>query len=396
MKYVIKELRRHLWRTIAGISGYAIAGLFILLLLSITDKNEKDSFGILKGTGTHFILYIPSKTSCCLSEKSTGSIFADGVYTQMLNRELIDSVKEIEGVRDAAPYLLYQIYDSTFKAQISLGGIDTSNIATKNNVCAATNLIAGKFLSNNPNEIVAEESFAVCHKLKLGDTLNIFGGRMVLAGIINSGIKPGKADFYSSIENVRNILQYKLHCNAAMFDMNIILVEVADSRIQNRVIDQLKRKMNYLAVSSYNCYQPASKVMTIMSRTSAILFILIIVFLVVFSAKTQLTSLVERYREIGILKSLGWSNTRLSSQIMLTSIIQALIGVVIGISLCAFCILILNIYQIHILETIDFQIHYKNIVLLIVLSVTGSIIACMLPIAKLHRTKAGDMIHNYL
>lgn len=55
MNYLIKELRRHLWRTIASISGYIIAALFTLLVLSVTGTNEKDSFGILKGTGTHFI-----------------------------------------------------------------------------------------------------------------------------------------------------------------------------------------------------------------------------------------------------------------------------------------------------------------------------------------------------
>ena len=396
MNYLIKELRRHLWRTVASICGYSIASLFILLILSITGKNEKDSIGILKGTGTHFIVYIPSNTSCCISEIANGSIFADGVYTQMLNHELIDSIKGIEGVRDAAPYLLYKIFDEKYKAQISIGGIDTSSIATKNNVCAATNLIEGNFFSDIPNEIVAEESFAVGHRLTLGDTLQIFGGEMILVGIINSGIKPGKADFYSSIENVRNILKDKLQCQAAGFDMNIILVEVADSRIQDRVINQLKKEMSFLTVSSYNCYQPASQVMKIMDRTSTVLSALIIVFLIVFSAKTQLTSLMERHREIGILKSLGWSNSRLSNQILLISSIQSLIGVTIGILLGILIILLLNFYHIRLFDLVEFQLYYRSIVLLIVLSLTGGIIASIFPIIKLCRTKAGDMINNYL
>ena len=56
MKYLVKELRRHKWRTVASISEYLIATNFILLLLSDIRTNEKDSFGILKGTGTHFIV----------------------------------------------------------------------------------------------------------------------------------------------------------------------------------------------------------------------------------------------------------------------------------------------------------------------------------------------------
>ena len=59
MNYLLKELFRHKWRTVAGISGYIIATLFILLVMSVTRTNERDSIGILKGTGTHFIVYLP-------------------------------------------------------------------------------------------------------------------------------------------------------------------------------------------------------------------------------------------------------------------------------------------------------------------------------------------------
>ncbi|MDP3024308.1 MAG: FtsX-like permease family protein [candidate division Zixibacteria bacterium] len=399
MNYLIKELYRHLWRTIAGISGYIIAALFILLVLSVTRTNEKDSFGILKGTGTHFIAYIPSNASCCVSctgESANGSLFAEGVYTMMLNKDIIKSIKEIKGVKDATPYLLYKLYDEKYKAEISLGGIDTGSIATKNNVCAATNLIEGKFLSDKQNEIVAEESFAVAHSLSVGDTLYIYGGKMILAGIINSGIKPGKADIYAPIEDVRSILKYKLKCISPGFDMNIVLVEVEDARIQKSVIDQLKKEKGYLSVSSYNCYEPASEVMTIIEGTSTVLSILIFIFLIIFSAKTQLTSLMERSREIGILKSLGWSNSKLSSQILFNSLIQSLTGVSVGILLGVLIILLMNIYQIRLFNLMEFNFQFNSIPVLIILSLIGGIIASLFPIIKLYRTKAGDMINNYL
>jgi putative ABC transport system permease protein len=314
----------------------------------------------------------------------------------MLDRDIIDSIKKIKGVKDAAPYLLYKLYDEKYKAEISLGGIDTNNVATQNNVCAKTNLIAGKFLSDNPNEIVAEESFAMAHNLSVDDTLNIYGGKLILAGIINSGIKPGKADIYSTIENVRTILKDKLKCISPGFDMNIVLVEVTDARIQKRVIDQMQKEMNYLSVSSYNCYEPAGKVMTIIEKTSTVLSVMIFFFLLVFSTKTQLTSLMERSREIGILKSLGWSDFRLSSQILLTSIIQSLIGVTIGCLLGAIIILLMNRYNIRLFDLMEFQFQYNTIPALIILSLTGGIIASIFPIIKLYRTKAGDMINNYL
>lgn len=399
MNYLIKELRRHYWRSIASIAGYFIATLFILLVLSVTGKNEKDSFGILKGTGTHFIVYIPTNASCCVSctgDSTSGSLFAEGVFTLMLDGDLITSIKKIDGVRDAAPYLLYKLYDQKYKTDISLGGIDTSSIATKNNVCAVTNLIAGKYLSDKQNEIVAEESFAKAHNFSVGDTLSIYGGKLILAGIINTGIKPGKADIYAPIENARTILKDKLKCISPGFDMNIVLVEVTDARIQKNVIDEIKKKMNYLSVSSYNCYEPAGKVMTIIEKTSQVLSIMIFLFLLVFSVKTQLTSLMERYREIGILKSLGWSDYRLSRQILLSSVIQALLGATLGIVTGAMIIQLMNGYNIRLFDLIEFQFEYRKVLILVFLSLSGGIIASIFPIIKLYSTKAGDMINNYM
>jgi putative ABC transport system permease protein len=399
MKYLIKELRRHFGRTVASISGYAISTLFILLVLSVTLTNEKSSFGIMKGTGTHFIVYIPTNTSCCVNcnnEDARGSLVAEGVNTIMLTGDLIDSIKKIKGIRDAAPYLLYRLHESKYNADISLGGIDMNSIATTNNVCAKTNLVAGKFLSDKPDELVAEESFAMAHNLSVGDTLKVYGGKYLLAGIINSGIKPGKADVYAPIDNVRRILKEDLKCISPGFDMNIILVEVSDSRLQSQVMSQLKDRMKYFSISSYNCYQPASQVMTIIEKASTLITILIFIFLLVFSAKTQLTSLMERSREIGILKSLGWSNTRLSNQIIFLSLIQAFIGVIIGIFFGLLIILFLTGNQISLFNLLEFNFRIRIIPVLIIISLTGGLIAGILPIIKLYRTKAGDMINNYM
>jgi putative ABC transport system permease protein len=299
-------------------------------------------------------------------------------------------------VRDAAPYLLYKIYDEKYKTDISLGGIDTGSVATKNNVCAATNLIAGKFLSNKPEEIVAEQSFAMAHSLTVGDTLNIYGGKLILAGIINSGIKPGKADLYAPIENVRSILKDKLKCVSPGFEMNIVLVEVSDSRIQKRVIDQIKKEMNYLSVSSYNCYEPAASVMGIIEKSSGVLTIMIFLFLIIFSTKTQLTSIMERSRELGILKSLGWSDFQLSRQIIFSSLIQSVIGVTVGCLIGVLIILLMNSNNFRLFDMMKFQLQFSSILPLFVLSLTGGIIAGIFPIIKLYRTKAGDMINNYL
>jgi ABC-type lipoprotein release transport system permease subunit len=394
MRFVFKELRRHFWRNIFSILGYTIASIFILILLIITGSNKENSFGILRSTGTHFIVYIPSAGKCCTNDNTNGSVFAEGVNTQMLDRDMIRTIMNVKGVKAAASCLLYKTHDEGFQTDISIGGIDTTSIATKSNVCARTNLISGKFLSANPNELVAEQSFAVAHHLSVGDSMHVFGGGMVLAGIVNSGIKPVKADFYAPIEHVRLILKDKLKCNSPNFDMNLILVEVADARMQDDVITHIKNMMYKFAVSSYNCYEPAYKVMSIIDKSSLGLTILIFIFLIIFSAKTQLASLIERFREIGILKSLGWSDFKLSTHILLVSLIQSFLGVTAGLLLGMGVIRILK--DLPLFQNFEFTFHYTSIPILYCLSLTGAFLASIFPILKIYRTKAGDIIKNYM
>ena len=390
-------MKRHRARTIAGISGYSIATLFIMLILSVSWSNQQDSVGILKETGTHFIVYVPSSSVCCAPAGNTsgGSLIAEGGYSLMINNDVIATVKNIPGIRDAAPYLLYKLYDEKYNCDISFGGIDTSSIATKNNVCAATNIIAGSYFTGNADEIMAEEAFAMAHKLKVGDTLNIYESQLVVGGIVNSGIKPGKADLYAPIEHVRTILKENLNSFSDDFAMNIILVEVTDARIQGRVIAQLKNQMSYLSVSSYNCYQPAAEVMEIMHRTSTVLLAVVFLFLILFSSKTQFTGLMERYREIGILKSFGWSDAKLSAQMLSGSVIQSLAGSFIGVFLGITLILLFNGKGIKLFNQLDFALQPQMIFVIVILSVGGAILATIFPMIKLQRTMAGDMINNF-
>jgi ABC-type lipoprotein release transport system permease subunit len=396
MKYVFKELRRHLLRTIFSITGYIITTVFLLIIFSINSDQKEDSFRILKSTGTHFIIYIPTVENCCISNTADVSLIAEGVNTLMIDNDLLKTIKDVEGIRDAAPCLFFKMYHDKFNSAISLAGIDTNSIATRSNTCARTNLIAGKFLSANPHEIVAEESFAIANNLTVGDTLNVFGGTMILAGIVNSGIKPIKADFYTPIGSVRSILKDRLQCKASGFDMNIILVEVADSRLQDNVIKKIKNMMYKFSVSSYNCYEPAYRVMSIIDNSSAGLTILIIVFLIIFSAKTQITALIERIREIGILKSLGWSDFMLSTNILLVSLIQSLIGVTMGILLGIAIIQILNNLKIPLSQFINFRFQNISIPLLYSLSLIGALIASVFPIFIIYRKRAGDIMKNYM
>lgn len=178
--------------------------------------------------------------------------------------------------------------------------------------------------------------------------------------------------------------------------MNIILVEIADAGNQDDVMNTLKIQNQYVSISSYNCYVPAKNVMTIIGKASLILYGIIFLFLIILAAKTQTTSLIKRLREIGILKSLVWSNRRLSIQIITGSIIQALIGIIIGFALALFILLLLKYFNIQLIETSMIIIQWSQILFVCALTLTGGLIASLFPIIRIYRLMAGDIMRYYL
>ncbi|HLN21795.1 MAG TPA: FtsX-like permease family protein [Bacteroidales bacterium] len=395
MNLVLKELRRHKLRTLLSIGGFTITTVFLVILYGMNSARNDDSFGILRSTGTHFIVYIPTDERSCTSQDANINLIAEGVNTMMLDNELLGTIRNVSGVRDAAPCLLFKMYHGNFHGEVSLAGIDTASIATNSNTCSKSNLIAGKYLSANPGELVAEQAFASAHGLSLGDTLNLFGGRMRIAGIVNSGIKPVKADFYAPIEHVRTIMKDKLSCNAPSFDLNIVLVEVSDSRLQDKVMKNIGDMLYKFTISSYNCYEPAYRVMSILDSSSSFLTIFIVLFLIIFSARTQVNSIVERMREIGILKSLGWSDYTLCRNIIIVSLIQAFAGVTAGILLGYIITVLLQNSGLPVARLVSFRFDVLSIPVVYLLSMSGALIASVFALIRIVRNRAGDIIKNY-
>lgn len=159
---------------------------------------------------------------------------------------------------------------------------------------------------------------------------------------------------------------------------------------------QIRNMMYKFTVSSYNCYEPAYKVMAIIDKSSVGLTLMIFIFLIIFSAKTQLTALIEKFREVGILKYLGWSDFDLSIHIFLVSFIQAIIGVTLGLVIGVGVIKILRVFEISLFQSIEFRFQYTNVLLLYALALIGALIASLFPITRIYRTKAGDIMKNYL
>ncbi|HGJ67018.1 TPA: ABC transporter permease, partial [bacterium] len=348
LECAIRELRRRKARTIANIIGYLLAVSIMVIMINafIYSRNASDS--ILNATGTHFIASVPANISTCelctnkTPENKDEGFIVYGVPTKVISTKFINQVKKIEYIKDVSPALLYRIRSKIDGHIYTINGFDRNNsVAVQTTTCAETDIIKGRFMNPTENgSVILEEAYAKLHKINPGDKIDVAGNIFEVIGIINPGIRPAKADIYMHFDEAEQIINSHLGSVKLNSEANVILVETASSKVQKEAMRAMKDIIPELVFSSYACYQPASQVMGI-NETSALLFALIIgMFTMALSLKSQLSSVIERRRDIGILKAIGWADGSIVSQILIESLLQAIIGGFLG---CIISVIILMI-----------------------------------------------------
>ena len=383
-KYAIIELLRRKRRTIATISGYMVAIIIFSVILNSLFESKKASGSILSGTGTHFIAYLPLCTNETCEritiDNDNEGFYADTIKTRLFSYSIIDLIKQFDTVRDASPFLLYKIRlkINDHVDSFMLGGIPLDNsVSSRTNSCSAANIVDGRFLTNGDDtSIMLEEGFAKRYYLTVGSIININNKDFKIAGIVNSGIRPVKADIYMPINRAREVINPRL-LSPMDNQFNIILVEALNSKIHKETMFQVKSALGASGIiSTYNCYNPASSVLNINEKSLILISIIIFIGILGFSLRSQYTSIIEKRYQIGILKVIGWTKKDILMELFNESIIQSLVGWLIG----SFISLLINIF-ISLFYYKELNIIFYFIIMLygLIFAVTGGIIAGLIP-----------------
>lgn len=176
-----------------------------------------------------------------------------------------------------------------------------------------------------PNDILIDTSFASQRNLKVGDTTELANTKWTVRGIVGSG-KLGK------IFVQKKVLQ---DVTANTDKVSVIYVKVDDPNQVRGVVKNLRSQLE-----GYPIYEMEEflSLITPDNIPGVTPFIAVIVglavvfgFLVVFLA--MYTAVLERTREIGILKALGATSAFVLGMLLRETVMLAIIGSVIGIIL---------------------------------------------------------------
>jgi putative ABC transport system permease protein len=337
VRNALREINRRKLRSIASIFGFALGVAFLIITVTFAQSYNLVAETALNRIGTHFVVYVPASKTCPCQFGDVGPYFKD-TYTPTFNLSVVEEVKALQGVADASPCLMFRLDD------ITICGVNFDSLATETNVVSSSMLVKGNFSRvYDSDAILVDSVFAEVTGIDVDDTVSAFNRNFTVAGIVNPSLysKPaGIANIYARLPMVQQIAKsYGDLYNFRVEDINVVLVEISsegDSAQINDVEQAVLRAVEFYggqvgSIVGYQCGVAVRKVIPITQEGAWMISIVLFFSVILFALKSQFAAVTERTKEIGVLKALGWSDSDVTKQVLLESLLLAISGGIIGV-----------------------------------------------------------------
>ena len=302
-KLVIENLKHRPIRTLLTVIAIALQVAMILTLVGLSRGMIDAAANRSRSIGFDITIR-PAGTS------------AIGLTSAPMPEKLLEFVRQFPHVEMATGVAVHPV-----------GGLD---VLTGVNYADFQRLSGGyKFVVGGPfqteDDILVDEYFAQQRNLKIGDKVRVANHEWTLRGIFESG------KLSRTVVQLRKLQE--LTANTGRISM--IYIKVDDPKNLQSVIAELKKKFPDNPIYSMDEFLSMFNVSAIPGLSA---FITVIValsvafgFLVVFLA--MYTAVLERTREIGILKALGGTPYYVLNVLLRETALLAVIGTVLGVLL---------------------------------------------------------------
>ncbi|MBT3731270.1 ABC transporter permease [archaeon] len=287
-------------------------------------------------------------------ENTTGAVTSCSLAP--IRNNLIDEIETIEGIKDISYGLSLWVFDNdNFKRVLGVNWDDSLGTKLK------AGIVEGE-IPQSDDEVLIEKTYAEQYNLKIEQKLEISEQEFRVSGIVKGyGKDIIASDFFMNLESAQGIafdsknLQETEEFNQD--DINIIFVDTEQTKI-NAVAGKLKNLLNQESlnggktptgktIGSYNIYTPESFENQISSlfvlSDKLILFISIITIIgsVLIIMKSMSHAIIQRKKEFGIMKSIGFTKKDIQKEIGMETILQVFAGYILGIIVSFITILLL-------------------------------------------------------
>ncbi|MGI8469688.1 MAG: ABC transporter permease [Pyrinomonadaceae bacterium] len=305
LELVLANLKVRPFRTLISVVGVALGVILVVLFTGLARGMSDDISRRNANIKAEIIFTRAGSTTMTSSNMNVSTAY-------------VPQLLEIEGVQSVVPVALY--ISSGSKAGFGfqrIEGVDWEPFGKMNDI----GLVEGRAPQAN-DEVVVDERKVVEDKLKLGDSIEIFGGKQYK--IVGVFAPPSGARIKMSLAAMQEALQAANKCSS-------ILVKIKDGADVDEVAKRINKTLpgNKIELTS-------DLIIDAQERIPALnLFLKVLVGIgafvsTIFVLLSMYTTITERRKEIGILKSLGASKSFIVRVIEGEAFLIGILGILLG------------------------------------------------------------------
>jgi putative ABC transport system permease protein len=304
-KMVVANLVQRPMRSLISVSAVALEVILILLIVAFFYGQLNGSKASQLGIGADIMVQPP------------GSSALVGVTGAPMPVRVGEKLRQLPHVVVAAPV----IWELTTKPTLEIiYGID---IASYNSILPPFHFLSGGPFQGE-YDVIVDDYFASTRKAKAGDSIEILAHQFRISGIVEHGKGARK---FLPLATMQDLIGAPGHAS-------VFYLKLDDPSNAEAVVNEIKQipGMENYTVRSMQEYLSMMTPENLPGFATSIRIVIaismIIGFLVIF--QSMYTAVMERTREIGILKSLGASKLYIVNVVLRETALLAIVGIVVG------------------------------------------------------------------
>ena len=304
LELVLANLKTRPFRTLISVVGVALGVVLVILFTGLARGMTNDMARRASNWKAEIVFTRPGAMEITSSNASVSATYAE-------------RLKQIEGVQSTVPVIRYITPNAKQRWGIlQIDGVEWQPFAEMNDM----RILQGR-AAEAVDEVILDERYIRDEKVKLGDKIELFGKNYTAVGIF---APPSGSRIKMSLAAMQDALEAPNKCT-------YILVKLKDGAKPEEVAARINQTLPGNKVNL-----TGDLIIDAQERVPGLnLFLRVLVGLgafvsTIFVLLSMYTTITERRKEIGILKSLGASKTFIISTIEGEAFLIGVLGIALG------------------------------------------------------------------
>jgi lipoprotein-releasing system permease protein len=327
LHYLMKELYYQRRRTLTAILGLSIGIALLVILNALSMAYRQAAHAPLKEIGADITAQRPGDVPKDLA----GAVLPCSAVT--IRDAEVQKIQGLSGIRGVGKAVLLWVFDPG-RAWIVLGIEQNNSIGPS---ILRSSVIEGRFLEEGKSEALVEMAYARQFGIKLGETISVANKTFPVVGFVDASqaAKIAIANLYLPLAEAQQMAASSKQVQSVSpydsGDVNLLFIKADQEKITDLAAslqDILGKKATVATPDSFLKLLGSLFALSDKFTLAASLIAIIVAILIAF--KTMAGNIAERAREIGVLKSIGWTNGNVVSQLLMESVVQCLFAGILG------------------------------------------------------------------